>query len=257
MAKNNDKNNKLYELLDSNIKNISKILILSDELLTIYKCLMTDSFKMLHTNRQIDTIELYDPKGKIEFKYGGELIEIKNNIINDIWSKLGLEEMNTRSKLEKINEALIDPDLMDEFEEAIKNSIDGQSDGRFNYYYENNITFKKWIDKLIIKTPKGRKISESITKKYQPGYEIRTIKELKNVDKNTLIICVSSKIVSNGIFTDVINDLLYYKNKMIFYETTRDNISIYQMLNLTVGCKKELIKGDDKHEEYLVICNID
>lgn len=251
MAKLND-NAKLLEELNKIIQNnrFNRILILGDETLKAWIALKKLSFS--------GEIEIYDPKGKIAFKYSEKSREYMRAIIDDIWLGLSLDGLEKVDRLDKIQEAYEDPELMEEFEDAITTAVDTQRGGEFDILYATNQYFKKWIDKLFADVKGKKKISNEIAKNLKPGIPgLKTTPELSGINDSTLIVCVSNKIIVEDLFVDVMEEIFTYKHRFLFFESTKDRLSMHHLLrfNPNVVFEKIPIRQNKKYEDYLIKCN--
>lgn len=254
MAKLND-NARLLEELNKTISSgqFNRILILGDESLKVWSAL-----KKVVSASNIP-IEIYDPRGKITFKYSDKVREYIKNIIDDIWLGLSLDGLEKNDRLDKIQEAYEDPELMEEFEDAINTAVDTQRGGEFDILYATNPYFKKWIDKLLVKKEgKMSKISPEICKNFKDGIvDLRTVPELSGINDATLIVCVSNKIITEDLFVDVMNEIFTYRHRFIFFESSKDRLSMYHLLNFNPNAvfSKIPIRMNKKYEDYLILCN--
>lgn len=256
MAKLNE-NAHLLEVLNNEIQNnrFNRILILGDETLKVWSALK-------HVvNASNIPIEVYDPKGKITFKYSEKVRQYLRDINDDIWLGLSLDGLDRNDRLDKIKEAYEDEELMEEFEESITTAIDTQRGGDFDILYATNTYFKKWIDKLFVKNKDSiskSKISDNIVKTFKNGYtDLKTTPEIAGINDSTLIICVSNKIISEDLFMDVMTEIFNYKHKLIFFESTKDRLSMFHLLNFNPNAvfMKIPIRQNKKYEDYLIKCN--
>ena len=254
MAKLNE-NAHLLEVLNNELRDnrFNRILILGDETLKVWSALK-------HVvNAANIPIEVYDPKGKITFKYSERVRQYLRDINDDIWLGLSLDGLDKNDRLDKIKEAYEDEELMEEFEESITTAIDTQRGGDFDILYATNTYFKKWIDKLFVKNKDLKcKISDNIVRTFKTGYsDLRTTAEITGLNDSTLIICVSNKIIPEDLFMDVLTEIFNYKHKMIFFESTKDRLSMFHLLNFNPNAvfMKIPIRQNKKYEDYLIKCN--
>lgn len=256
MAKLND-NARLLEELNKVISSgqFNRILILGDESLKVWSALK----KVVSASTIGDRIEIYDPRGKITFKYSDKVREYIKNIIEDIWLGLSLDGLEKNDRLDKIQEAYDDPELMEEFEDAITSAVDTQRGGEFDILYATNPYFKKWIDKLLVKREgKMSKISPEIANNFRDGVAgLRTVPELSGINDATLIVCVSNKIIAEDLFVDVMNEIFTYRHRFIFLESTKDRLLMHSLLNFNPNAvfSKIPIRMNKKYEDYLILCN--
>lgn len=258
MAKLND-NARLLEELNRVISSgrFNRILILGDENLKVWSAL-----KKVASAANMNT-EIFDPHGKITFKYSEKVREYIKNIIEDIWLGLSLDGLDKNDRLDKIQEAYDDPELMEEFEDAITTAVDTQRGGEFDILYATNPYFKKWIDKLLVRREgKIPKISPEIANNFRDGVAgLRTVAELAGINDGTLIVCVSNKIIAEDLFVDVMNEIFTYRHCFIFFESSKDRLSMYHLLNSNPNAVFSKISiripnsKNKKYEDYLILCN--
>lgn len=252
-------NNNLFENLNNIVKESgkSKIVIIGDYSLKMFISLTRNNNEILKKNK-INDVYIYDPKGKIEFKYLKSINEMKQKVVEDFWNGIGLGGLDKKERIEKIKEADNDEELADEMLEAGENAIEALrvENNEFNDKYYTNKLFSKWIDGLVKKDEDSEtiSISQNLSRNYKSDYDFKTIKEFNDFN-DYLIICVSNKIIVDDLFVDILNEIYTYNHKIVFIESTKDRLCINHMLRLTRNSEKIVIRKNNKYEDYLIKVN--
>ena len=238
-------NNNLFENLNKIVKESgkSKIIIIGDYSLKMFISLTRNDNEILKKNK-IDDVYIYDPKGKIEFKYLKSINEMKQKIVDDFWNGIGLGGLEKKERIDKIKEADNDEELAEEMLEAGENAVEALrvENNNFNDKYYSNKLFAKWIDNVVKKDDENEliTISQNLSKDYKGKYEFKTKRDFEDFN-DYLIICVSNKIIVDDLFVDMLNEIYTYNHKIVFVESTKDRLSINHMLRLTKNSEKIII----------------
>ena len=190
---------------------------------------LASTIAKMKMNIPLSGIDIYDPKGKIDFVCG-KLYKIRKEIVESFWIELGLEEFirSPLLKKEKMNELNIPGEDAEALKEEMTNVIEAVIDTYDNDFSRNQY-MTKWLEKV-------RNLNAAELSKEYPDV---VIPELVNfveglpstvMENQYLFIVVSNKIIVNNMWNDLLDYIYNTFSRMLIYESTKDRLSIEQLL---------------------------
>lgn len=201
-----------------------KLFIIGDDRLKL-----STIISRMKLNVPLSGIDIYDPKGKIDYVCG-KMYKIRKEIVEAFWTELGLEEF-IRSPLmrkEKMSELNIPGEDSEALREEMTDVIEAVIDTYDNDFTRNQY-MSKWLEKV-----RSLNVAE-LSKEYPEA----VIPELVNfveglpssvMENQYLFIVVSNKIVINNMWNDLLDYIYNTASRMLIYESTKDRLSIEQLL---------------------------
>lgn len=197
---------------------------------------------------QLAGIDIYDPLGKIDFTCG-KMYSLRKQIVERFWIALGLEDFirSTLLKKDKMNElnqnTVESEDLKEEMTETIDVVLEDFDIPQSNKYMD------KWIEKV-----RNLNVSE-LTRDY-PEITVpplvNFVEGLPNssMEQNYLFVIVSNKIIVNNLWNDTLDYIYNSDARLIVFESTKDRLSIENLLLKTHFTKQYQIIELRKTKKY-------
>lgn len=199
-------------------KNITKIVVLFDDNLTITKTLRD----ICADNENIE-INVYDKTGKIEL-FKTNKVEMINNIIDTYWHDRNIEDIQERRNF--INDEEYNEDDLEDIKALSEMSSDNEA-------------FNKWIESLVKAANNGKLIMP--IKTYQVSNALRNVRFINNLEGitgNNLIIVNETHEHYPEIFNKLIEWIYRDKKQIIIMEKDNNKISMFNLLNLSFEMEK-------------------
>lgn len=220
-----------------------RLFIIGDDRLKLSK-----KISQLILGPQLAGIDVYDPLGKIDFTCG-KMYSLRKQIVERFWIALGLEDFirSTLLKKDKMNELNQNTEEAEDLKEEMTETIDVVLED-FDIPQSNKY-MNKWIEKI-----RNLNVSELIR-----DYPEITIPPLINfveglpnssMEQNYLFVIVSNKIIVNNLWNDTLDYIYNSDARLIIFESTKDRLSIENLLLKTHFTKQYQIIELRKTKKY-------